>query len=245
MYIDHRDTAMVARDLTGASYKSHCRQRGATLTELLIGMIVLAIVTTMIIAGWTALQNSQAKTLQSNTNQATARDALARISRELRNAQPRALTESPFVSAGPREIVFYSAFNNPGADMDGTGLGQLRLTRVYLDTAGTQPQKNLYWQRDTDNDGVFTASDRRILLASDVVNNSLPNSAASLSYTAIFTYTWPDGSGGSQTGDSVTGNDLGKISSVRIHLLVDRNLNKPPGPTDLETTITPRNTSPD
>lgn len=221
-------------------------QAGVTLVELLVSMIILTIVTTLLIAGWASLQNSYAQSVKTNDARAEVRDAVARMSREIRDAQPATLTttgQSPFTVANPLEVAFYSAFNSPGARADGTGIGVLRLTRYYLDTSGGTPQKTLYWQRDTDNSGTFTAADRKIVLASAVVNNSVPNTNVmpNKSYTAIFTYGYRDGSANFTTADTIGSSDLVKIISVQIHLVVDVNLSHSPVYADLQTTVRPRN----
>ena len=56
------------------------------------------------------------------------------------------------------EATFYSAYNQPGVADDGSGTGALRLTRIWLDTSGSTPQKTLYWQRDTNGNGVIDAA---------------------------------------------------------------------------------------
>jgi prepilin-type N-terminal cleavage/methylation domain-containing protein len=217
------------------------RQRGITLIELLISMIILGVVTTMLLAGWATLQKSYAHSVKSNNARAEVRDAMARVSREIRDAQPVALTtppSSPFTLAGPNEVDFYSAFNSPDVSADGSGLDALRLTRIYLDTSGGAAQKTLYWQRDTNDSGSFDGADRKIVLARDVVNASFPSAG---SPTAVFTYGYRDGSGDFTTATTIGSADLSKIISVHIRLIVDANLAHSPAPADLETTVRPRN----
>ncbi len=204
-------------------------------------MLILGVVTTMLLLGWTSLQGSYAQSVKSNNASAEVRDAMARTSREIRNAQPAALTtppSSPFTLAGPMELDFYSAFNTVGVRADGTGTGALRLTRIYLDMSGGTAQKTLYWQRDTNASGGFDGADRKIVLARNVVNASLPSAG---SPTAIFSYGYRDGSGDFTTATTMTSVDLGKIISVRIRLIVDENLAHTPAPADLQTTVRPRN----
>jgi prepilin-type N-terminal cleavage/methylation domain-containing protein len=217
------------------------RQRGITLIELLVSIIILGVVTTMLLAGWTSLQKSYAHSVKSNNARAEVRDAMARVSREIRDAQPVALTtppSSPFTLAGPNEVHFYSAFNSPDVSADGSGLGALRLTRIYLDTSGGVAQKTLYWQRDTNASGGFDSADRKIALARDVVNASVPSVG---SPTAIFSYGYRDGSGDFTTATTIGSADLTKIISVHIRLIVDVNLSSAPSAADLETTVRPRN----
>jgi prepilin-type N-terminal cleavage/methylation domain-containing protein len=220
-------------------------QAGITLIELLAAMVIVSIVSTMLIMGWVSLQKSYANSIRTNNAVSEARDAVSRTAREIRDAQPLALTtpaQSPFTLANPMEARFYSAFNNPGTRADGTGIGALRLTRIYLDTGGVLPQKTLYWQRDTDNSGTFTAADRAIVLARSVVNNSIPNTyvTPATSFTPVFAYGYRSGLSFLMA-DSMPTADLSKVVSVRIRLLIDDNLARPPAYSSLETTVRPRN----
>jgi len=217
------------------------REHGITLVELLVAMIVLGVVTTLLLVSWTSLQKSYAHSVKSNNARAEARDAMARMSREIRDAQPAAITSppsSPFTQAGPYEVTFYSAFNSSGVRADGSGMGALRLTRIYLDTSGGAAQKRIVWQRDTNDSGSFDGADRTIVLARDVVNSSVPSVG---SPTPVFTYGYRDASGEYQATTSVPSADLGTIVSVHIHLIVDANLVRAPAPADLQTTVLPRN----
>jgi len=221
-------------------------QGGVTLIELLVSIAILGIITALLVTSWIALQNSYGHSVRSSNARGQARDALARASREIRDAQPLTLTSPlppPFLLAQPTEIQFYSAFNNPGVRQDGSGTGALRKTRIYLDTGGSSAQKALIWQRDTNNSGGFDAGDRAIILATSVVNNSVANTnvTPSTSYTAIFTYTCRNASGDITASDTVGAADLGKIVAVQIHVIVDDNLAHAPAPADLQTTVRPRN----
>jgi prepilin-type N-terminal cleavage/methylation domain-containing protein len=216
-------------------------RHGISLIELLVSMTILGIVTTLLIMGWTSLQRSYANSVGTNNAQAEVRDAVSRMSREIRDAQPASLTtppSSPFTLATANEIAFYSAFNNPGQRADGSGTGVLRRTRFYLDTSGSAAQKTLYWQRDTNASGSFDSSDRKIVLARDVVNTGVPSTG---SPTPIFTYGYRDGSGDFTTATSIATADLARIISVQIHLIVDANLARTPTPADLQITVRPRN----
>jgi prepilin-type N-terminal cleavage/methylation domain-containing protein len=217
------------------------RQRGVSLIELLISMIILGVVTTMLIMGWTSLQRSYASGVKTSNANAEARDALSRAAREIRDAQPAALTtpaSSPFTVATATEIDYRSAFNDSLQRSDGSGTGALRLTRIYLDTSGSAAQKTLYWQRDTNGSGGFDSADRKMVLARNVVNTSVPSTG---SPTAIFTYGYRDGSGNFTTATSMATADLAKIISVQIRLIVDANLSRTPTYADLQTTVRPRN----
>lgn len=232
-------------------------QAGITLIELLVSMIILGIVTTMLIAGWVNLQRAFAFTVQSNNARASARDAIDRISSELRDTQPQTLptasatpTPAPsyplFTVAQPMEAVFYSSFNQVGANLDGSGvgIGVLMPTRVYLDTSGPTPQKTLYWQRKTDQVSGWTSGYRQILLARSVVNNSVSNTDVlpTTSYTAIFRYGYRDVNDKLVWTDNADASlDLSTIVAVQVRLIIDANTDRAPKYIDLSTTVIPRN----
>jgi type II secretory pathway pseudopilin PulG len=238
-------------------------QAGITIIELLIAMIIFTIVSTMLVGTWITLQRAYASTVRANTAQATARDAIGRISSELRDAQPTTLgtaTPTPaaapvYIDAKPMEVSFYSAYNQAGAQNDTTGVSAMRLTRIWLDTATVLPPpakpecKTLYWQRrtDTSTSGAWTdASVRKVVLGQNVVNNSVPDTSVTptTAYTPIFMYAYRDGTGAIKWTDNSAGTlDLKTIISVRVRLIVDANLSHSPTYVDLSTTVRPRNSS--
>ena len=226
--------------------------------ELLAAMVIMGIVSTMLIMGWVNLQRASAYTVQANNARATARDALSRVTTEVRDAQPAALpTETPpaatagavYTDVQPLSATFYSVYNLANAGDDLTGAAARRLTRIWLDTSGSSPQKTLYWERDASDNGVFgDSTDRTIILARNVVNTSIPNNdvTPSTTYTAVFTYgyrtdpasplLWTDNDDSSL--------DLTQIAVVRVRLIVDANLDRPPEPVDMIATVLPRNAVP-
>jgi prepilin-type N-terminal cleavage/methylation domain-containing protein len=231
-------------------------QAGLTLVELLVVMAIMGIVTTMLVAGWISLQRASAFTIQTNNARATARDALSRVSNELRDAQPTALpiaTPTPayvgklLTNAQPMTATFYSVYNQPGAGEDLGGATARRLTRIWLDTSGSSPQKTLYWERDVSNNGAFgDPTDRTIILARNVVNASMPNNdvTPSATYTAVFTYGYRDGSG-FHTADTIASAYLASVISVQVRLIIDANLDHSPSPIDVTTTVLLRNAATD
>ena len=228
-----------------AERKAHA-QIGITLIELLVAMIILSVVTTMLVMGWVNMQRATAFTVQNNDARADARDALARMTVELRDAQPPTLqtatpTPSPtwtvFTVARPMETDFYSAYNvvNGGtpAASDGTGTAALRLTRFYLDAG------SLMMQRDTDNSGGFTPTDRTWVLARHVVNASVPSTSTP---TPLFLYGYRDSDGDYlTTGNSDGSLGLSTIISVQIRVITDVSMRHTPTYIDLVTTVRPRN----
>jgi type II secretory pathway pseudopilin PulG len=225
--------------MTLTSHRRLCRrQSGVTLVELLVGIILLGIVTTMLVGGFITMQNSYAFTQRMNLARATAREALDRMASELRDCEPLSLTPSSTNTAiklaAAYECDFYSAYNQANASSDGTGKANLRLTRIYL--VGSGDYKSLVLQRDTTNDGTFGAGDKSTTLATNVVNG---DTLVNVPY--IFTYGYTDSSGVAQT-PAHTVADCSKLTWVKVRLLVDGNLNHSPNYIDLTTSVRPRNT---
>jgi type II secretory pathway pseudopilin PulG len=236
-------------------------QAGITLIELLISMIILGVVTTMLIAGWINLQRASASAVRTNNARATARDAMSRVSSELRGAQPTTLPtapptpepQPPLTMAAPMEARFSSSFNSSSANADGSGLTALRPTRLWLDTA-TVPSspwnpngRTLYWQRDMDGNGSFTdTGDRSIVLGRNVANDIVADAAHGTSYTPVFRYAYRDTDGDVLWTDNHDSNlDLASIVAVGVRLIIDKNMGGTPNYVDLTTTVRLRNASSD
>jgi prepilin-type N-terminal cleavage/methylation domain-containing protein len=224
-------------------------QNGLTLIELLVAMIILSIISTMLVGAWISLQRSYAFASAANKARATARDAIDRVSSELRAAQPPTLVAStpmptPFyfadVSPDAYNCVFYSAYNNSAA-ADGTGMARRRLTKIWLNTS----DQKLYWQRDTypspNGDGQLTSNDRTLVLARNVVSYSLSPKKP------IFVYYFRDPTTGVYTNSKdapvtlLTSTSAANLVSVQIELVVDANLAHTPSYADVITTVWPRN----
>jgi prepilin-type N-terminal cleavage/methylation domain-containing protein len=213
-------------------------QAGITLIELLVGMVIVSVLSTMLVSGWISLQRSNAYTVSSTTAQASARDALDRVASELRDCQSLTTSGTPFVSTSATECDYYSAYNQPGVDTSGgsTATGALRLTRIYIgndpyavgDARHDASVRWLWWQRDTDNSGTFTSADRQIALAQNVVNTRVS--------PTIDLFTYYDKNVAATT---VPAN----VAMVTVKLAIDSNLNHPPKYVEIDTTVRPRNGS--
>jgi prepilin-type N-terminal cleavage/methylation domain-containing protein len=235
-------------------------QAGVTLIEVLISMIVLAIVTTMLMQGWISLQRATATVERTNDARATGRDALSRLSSELRASQPTALpdpsgtaipaSDPPILDASPYSVIFYSAYNSSAANADGSGIGAVRRTRLWLDTVNAQaapwnPQcKTLYWQRDMNGNGVFTDTvDRTMPLAFNIANEDVADSINGTAYTPVFRYAYLDGGDISWTDDA--NSVLSSIVGVSVRLVVNAKMGGTPKYVDVMTTVRLRNASVD
>ena len=204
-------------------------QAGISLIELLVSIIILSIVTTMVIMSWTSLQNSYSSTVKGADARNTARDAMERMRREIRDIQSPVGQTGGITQAGANEIRFTTAFNDPGANGD----GRILLTRYYysFDGSKTPDQWRLFRQRDTNNDGSFTG-DPTTVIARNVVNGVVPSAG---SPTPVFEYFGVDG-----TATSV----LTEIATVQIRVISDLNPTHSPTYFDLVTTVQPRNLRP-
>lgn len=202
--------------------KTTRNQRGITLVELLVVMVIMSIVTTMIIMTWIALQNSYAFTVDSTNQRVAARDAMARMVRELRDAQG-GVNVSAITTATANSVAFMTTFNDPGANNAGVNLP----TRYEYDSdAGTITRT-----RDTSGDGNFGWGDRATVLLEQVVNDGNP---------PVFSYDYY-GTNGHLELASTAPPDPSSIVNVHIRVLVDLQPGHAPRLMDLTSTAQLRN----
>ena len=202
------------------------------MIELLVTITIAAIVTTMIIMTWWALQRSYAYSSQSTRAQETARDCMSRMTREIRDAQGQGEGQPfaaypPIQYASANEIRFTTAFNDPG-----DGSGRILPVRYWYDSG----QGTVSRQRDTNENGTFDEGDRTEIMARNVVNGQVPSAGDP---TALFAYRYLDASGEMQSASSVQ--NTGKIRSVQIRIIVDLNPGRSPQYMDLVSSAQPRN----
>lgn len=241
-----------------------------TLIELLISMIILGIVTTMLITGWLNLQRASAAAVITNNARATARDAMSRISSELRGSQPTSLPtatpsatatptpQPPVTMASPMAVSFNSSFNSSAANADGSGLTALRPTRIWLNPALQSAPWNthartLWLQRDMNGNGfsLTDTGDRNIVLARNVVNALVPDPTtdgpSKTTSTPVFRYAYRATAGGPVlwTDNETSSLVLASIVAIRVRLIIDANMARSPKPVDITTTVRLRNASSD
>jgi prepilin-type N-terminal cleavage/methylation domain-containing protein len=226
-----------------ASLTSSIRhQRALTLVELLTVIVIMGVVSAMIITVWFALQDSYAYSVNADNSRAIARDAMARMQREIRDAacQPDTydngsptyypFTDSAINYAGGSRIDFTTPFNDPSARI-------LDVSYQYIQTSSSAG--TLYrFRANSPTDGITAndASAAKMVLASDVVNYTQGHNVP------IFTYTYIDAAGNVQTTNSMTyAYQMQAILSVQIHLLIDTNPGHAPIYMDLIGTVQPRN----
>ena len=232
-------------------------QDGITLIEALVSMIILVVITTMIIVGWANLQRASANALRTNQARASLRDAMSRVSVRCARRSPLALPSTIASAvpvdllqvAEPMDVQFYSAFNADGANSDGTGVEAPRLTRIWLDPdahpAGwNQDCGTLFWRRDTnDSDTIDDTGDQTVVLARNVANDILADTANGTAYTAVFRYGYrPAENDPVEWTDNEDGTlDLTTIVAVSVRLIIDKKMDGQASYVDLSTTVRLRN----
>ena len=209
-------------------------QRGITLVELLIGVIIMGVISTMLLLTWFALSSSWAQSTRSAENRDAARHAVARMALDIRDVQ----APTPVMITAHPSMATWSAFRLTTAH-------KIRVLTQF-NVAGNRafasnPHLVEYSVEGTDlyrtvDDGNWSIGpeDPRTLLASNVVNvsNSRP----------LFEYTYADASGGVvNTASSIALAESVRIYTVTIHLQIDVNPGHSPKTIDLETTVQPRN----
>lgn len=229
-------------------------QRGITIVELLVGLLISGILTTMVLAGWFALTNSYSYSIASNNARDSARQALSRMAREIRDAEsPPNSNEAALVRCRPRWILFYTTFNEVG-NSDPTKVPHLVMYRLY-------PDGELWRFEDMNNDGTISGSyaddypdswpgntfavaeqaavEGAMLMCGSVVNDKVPSLSAP---TPLFRYSryLPDGTIDVQN-SVIYAENRSEVITVQVHLLVDLNPARSPIYADLQTTAQIRN----
>ena len=211
----------------------HRRQTGLTLVELLVAISIGAVLSVLLVMTWLSLSSSYSMTTRTSEAGELARDAVSRLSREIRDAEPNPVSGYPaIVEFGPTSIDFTTTFNQENNDQP---LPTPVLTRyVYLldEEAGEQ---TLHRLRDTDGNGDF---DRDDLVVKNLRNYTKVNGVWTLT-TDPFTYLRLD----LETREPVVApweTPPKYIALVQVHLLVQMPGNRP-RPSDLTTTVQLRN----
>jgi len=221
-----------------------------TLIELLVSMIVLGVVSTMIYTSWIDMNRSYAYTVNSNVTRDDARQATARMEREIRDAEPTAAANGSLIYASPYWICFTTTFNNPDAAL-ATAAPHLTVYRLYTD--------NTLWKfEDADNNGTISG----ISMSDAYHSGGSPNVAEETTGegaikltgnvanlfgtpTPLFSYCYFASTGASVVASGVPTSNLYyqdvQVTAVLIHLKVDLNPLHPPVYVDFQTTATFRN----
>jgi len=197
--------------------------RGTTLTELTVAMVVFGIFATLLAT--TALQATRL-TRESLVRERTAQTAslvMAQVSRDLRTAVrvgPSGESQTAFASAALSEVVFYSS-------LEPTVVRQ----RLHVTTAG--------WQRETTlPDAGSSFPDLQFTSADPSRTTTRPVAPTELEVTCAFRYLL---SGSATPVDSVGGAELDDIVAVQVHVSVDGDGPGGLSPVALENTVRPYN----
>ena len=238
----------------GTHVRSLRGQRGITLVELLIGLVIMSIISTMVLMGWFSLTSSYSYSVSSNNSRDMARQSLARMARELRDAERNQTVAGPQIArARARWVEFYTTFNEAGNTSPSLA-PHLVMYRLYSNgelwrfedrnennviddvSVGTtsEPWPNNPWSLTEQ-----TVGEGGTLLLEHVVNEVVPSAA---NPTPLFRYSYYGSDGSLVQDNNVYGDDnRSKIVSVEIHLLVDLNPQHSPIYADLQTTAQLRN----
>lgn len=203
--------------MTPRTRRARPGQQGITLVELLIAMTIMTILSGMIVMAWISLQGSYAYSVQSADARGTARDTMARMRREIRDAMTQPSTGlGPIVTADSNHIQIMSAFNDVGGNVQSVD----------------------YWYRATSSTtGNITrkrGSGAEQIVAQNIVNVS--------SNTPLFKYSTVNAAGNVvPLSTPVAAADVPMILTVELHILADVNPGHSPTYMDLVSTVQPRN----
>jgi type II secretory pathway pseudopilin PulG len=203
-------------------------QQGLMLMELLVALTIASIVSAMIVMSWFALQDSYGSTTKRAQSEDIAREAVARMTRELRDMQGNA-GQAAVVSAQPNSIEFYTPFND---------LGGKNLYTKYAYVPMAKGGK-LVRYRDVNQNGAWEPGERETVIASDVVNGLL--GVPVFTYTYVDPYEDPANPGQTFTAHQIPDVNTARLLSVQMHVMIDLNPGHAPSYLDLKTTAQPRN----
>lgn len=228
-------------------------QRGITLTELLIGLIISSILSAMVIGAWLALSSSYSFSLSSNNARDAGRQAISRMAREIRDAQARSdSNEAAIARARSRWILVTTTFNEAG-NQDPTLQPHLVMYRLYSDgelwrfeegsdANSTIDGVDVSVAESTTNDFALneqTNGEGAMLIVKNVVNDKILSGGKA---TPVFRYSRYLSDGTIDIQPSVLGtDDRNAIVAVEKRLLIDLNPSHSPVYADLVTTAQIRN----
>lgn len=222
------------------------------LVELLIGMVIMTIITAMILVAWLALSRSYSYSATSSKARDNARESIARLEREIRDAQSNPGTsETALIRARPLTVVVSTTFNMAG-NSSPTLVPRLVMYRLYPDgelwrfydknNNGAIANVNLNaddWPGNANPVAEQVNGEGARLLVRDVVNDKVPSTG---SPTSLFRYSYYDTDGELVQDARVLGTDnRRRVVSVQVNLLVDLNPAHSPIHTELQTTAQLRN----
>jgi hypothetical protein len=203
------------------------RQAGMTAIEVLMVASIGVVVTVMMLLIWFALGDSYSFTTKASKSRELARDAVSRLQREIRDAEPLE-GQDAVLSAGPFEISFTTTFNQEGNESDAA---EPTLTEYRYDA----DTRSLWRSRDTNGNDVIDEEDQSRMVVEHLLNTGEGPPVS------MFTYTYTNPSGFRQRTDSPDQGLLRTIMLVDVRVLVDLNPGAAPKAMDLSTTVQLRN----
>jgi Tfp pilus assembly protein PilE len=203
-------------------------QQGLMLMELLVAIAIASIVSVMVLMSWFALQDSYGSSTKRAESEDIAREAVARMTREIRDMQGNA-GQAAVISAQPNSIEFYTPFNDQG--------GKNLYTQYVLLPSASGGRLMRY--RDVNQDGMWETGERETVIASNVVNGLL--GVPVFTYTYVDPYQDPANPGQVFITHQIPDVNTARLLSVQIHVMIDLNPGHAPTYLDLETTAQPRN----
>ena len=129
-------------------------ETGISLIELLVGIAIMSVISTMLLMGWFSLSDSYSFSINSADARDSGRQALSRLQREIRDAQKPTIasgtaSDAILYRARPYTIALFTSFNEAGNDtMDSNAVSStphLVVYRLYTDG-------ELWRFEDLDND---------------------------------------------------------------------------------------------
>jgi len=202
-------------------------EAGLTLMELLIVCVIGSILTGGMIMLWFNINKSSAITTSHAEARDFARDGIARLTREVRDAE--VLSKVAIIEASPSSIAFTTTFNKPGNEIYET---KPRLVR-YMARDGA-----LY--RDLYAEGVTSVSGQ-IVRSNVVIPHLLNKNDAPFSYTYVDSQGTPRPQPTEDPVYAVSDLDLSRVLLVHIHVIVDLDPDRAPNPMDIRTEAQIRN----
>jgi prepilin-type N-terminal cleavage/methylation domain-containing protein len=105
--------------VTSREGRTRAGQAGVSLVELLVAMAIMGVISTMLLLTWFALSNSYSYSINSANARDDGRQALARLQREIRDAQKPTIaagtaSDAILTRARPYTIAFFTTFNEVG-----------------------------------------------------------------------------------------------------------------------------------
>ncbi len=214
-----------------------------TLMELLVAVVILSVVTSMVLLVWSAMGDSYSMTTSSTKARELARDAVARLGRELRDAE-RLGANPALTVVTTDEIVFTTTFNDPAND---EVKSEPVLTRYWYEWDESTGYGVLHRQRDTAKNadglyGTLDENDRDTVVLRHVLNPVDEDTGDA----ELFRYSYVESSpspGVVEAGPPPSAYALPTVFLVHISLSVDLNPGESPAPMDLSTAVQLRNQS--